>query len=360
MENKDYEFFITQIGKNFSIYYAFIPFVVLVLFGEKDKKFQKINLSFKDSIKLVKYEKDWGMISTLFKCMFLDTKNNKIFFKFELLEKNKNDIYNTVNTINSEHKKSYLINNNDVKNVNIKNEINSRRNKIKKILLKNNTLAEKETEEKQIKYKDSMYEISLLDCTLRKITINSDTSEDKYYIIPKKLLDSIFSLKDEKKFSNINFEEIPLISKYIGENIPSILSAKEFDNISEENKMEEKADIVENESKKELPKVLPKIDTVENQIPNNQRIFISSKVLNIQTDDIIEKEIEERKENKKKTLRVEKRYSNKYVFPKGIFFARSDKKRVSIANSNELRQNRFDNIVRDIVKRRTMKLKDYN
>ena len=58
------------------------------------------------------------MISTLFKCMFLDTKNNKIFFKFELLEKNKNDIYNTVNTINSEHKKSYLINNNDVKNVN--------------------------------------------------------------------------------------------------------------------------------------------------------------------------------------------------------------------------------------------------
>ena len=205
-----------------------------------------------------------------------------------------------------------------------------------------------------------MYEISLLDCTLRKITINSDTSEDKYYIIPKKLLDSIFSLKDEKKFSIMNFKEIPLISKYIGENIPSILSAKEFDNISEENKMKEKADIVENESKKELPKVLPKIDSVENQIPSDQRIFISSKILNIQTDDIIEKEIEERKENKKKTLRVEKRYSNKYVFPKGIFFARSDKKRVSIANSNELRQNRFDNIVRDIVKRRTMKLKDYN
>ena len=87
----------TQIGENSSIYYTFIPHVILILFGEKDKKFQKIILSLKDSINLVKYEKDWGLINTLFKCMFLDKIKNKIFFIFELLEDEKNELYNNIN-----------------------------------------------------------------------------------------------------------------------------------------------------------------------------------------------------------------------------------------------------------------------
>ena len=56
---------------------------------------------------------------------------------------------------------------------------------------------------------------------------------------------------------------------------------------------------------------------------------------------------------------VEKRYSNKYVFPRGIFIARSSEKRVSITNSNELNQMRFENITRDI-RRKTMVLDKFN
>ena len=82
----------TEIGENYSLYYTFVPHVIHIVFGEKYKKFQKIILSLKDSINLVKYEKDCDMINTLFKCMFLDKIKNRIFFRFELLEGDKNEI----------------------------------------------------------------------------------------------------------------------------------------------------------------------------------------------------------------------------------------------------------------------------
>ena len=50
---------------------------------------------------------------------------------------------------------------------------------------------------------------------------------------------------------------------------------------------------------------------------------------------------------------------NKYVFPRGIFVGRTEKKRVSITNSKELNQIRFENFTRDI-RRKTMVLNKYN
>jgi ABC-type transport system involved in multi-copper enzyme maturation permease subunit len=41
IQPKDYEFFLTQIGDNYSIYYSFIPFIVLIVFGKKEKKISK-------------------------------------------------------------------------------------------------------------------------------------------------------------------------------------------------------------------------------------------------------------------------------------------------------------------------------
>ena len=48
-----------------------------------------------------------------------------------------------------------------------------------------------------------------------------------------------------------------------------------------------------------------------------------------------------------------KRLSTKYVFPNKIFLARGSKKKVTITNINELNKNRFENIEKDIIKRRT-------
>ena len=69
VHNQNYEFFLTQIGEDNSLYYTFIPYTILIVFGEKIKKFQKINLNLKESINLVKLGKAWGIINTLFKCM---------------------------------------------------------------------------------------------------------------------------------------------------------------------------------------------------------------------------------------------------------------------------------------------------
>ena len=91
-QNKDYEFFLTKIGNELSIYYTFIPRVILMVFGKKDKKYQKISLNLKESINLVKFGYSKGFVNTLFKCMFLDKVKNKIYFKFDLLEQEKTEL----------------------------------------------------------------------------------------------------------------------------------------------------------------------------------------------------------------------------------------------------------------------------
>ena len=231
IQNKVLEFFITQTEENpLSFFYTFIPYIILILFGEKEeKKFQKINLTLKESKNLVKFKKYWGIMNTLFKCMFIDKMKNQIFFRLNLLDDNFNELYKLVLKENQEAKNINLINNN--------NEINE--DNIKKVPSKNNYTKEKDKDKDktQTKYKDNIFEISLLNCTLQKILINSLKSESKYYNIPPNILKFIFNLKDEKKIFSTNYKSLSIIGKCIGENISLILTAKEASIISEEQAM---------------------------------------------------------------------------------------------------------------------------
>ena len=352
IQPKDYEFFLTQIGDNYSIYYSFIPFIVLIVFGKKEKKFQKINLNMKESLNLVKFGQKWGMINTLFKCMFFDKTKDKIFFKFELLEDSDNLLYNTIRQENNK-------NDNIIKMLNLNNDINTNNDYIKKVQSRSYSIREKRKDKIQTRYKDSMYEISLLNCTLKKINITSVNSENNYYTIPQNMLNSIFNIKDINKIFNISLFDESLISKYIGENTKSILSAYESNNISEEQKM-----IKEMEMENDLLKDdMPKFFNIEKQNSrNDQNVFNRTKTLQrLQKANTMKREIkrEEKVETAKIDTNVEKRYSNKYVFPRGIFVGRTEKKRVSITNSKELNQIRFENFTRDI-RRKTMVLNKYN
>ncbi len=351
VQNKDYEFFLTHIEDNYSKYYTFIPFIILIVFGKKNKKFQKINLNMKESINLVKFGKKWGMINTLFKCMFFDKTKDKIFFKFELLEDNDNELYKAITERNNQ-------NNNYLKTENLNDKINS--NDI------NDIINEKEKNKIPIKYKDKMYEILLLDFTLQKIIITPKDSENKYYTIPQNILNGIFTKKDVNKIFNTSYTDISLVAKYIGENCNLILTAKESDNIAEEKKMIEEADIENEKSANEMNNS----EESENQ---ENKISIEQNSLNVlQNFEIIQRnntaKIEVKKEIKKeikiesgKSIKnYEKKYSSKYVFPKGLYLGRSEKKRVSIANKNELNQNRLENMNRYFIKRRTVNLKNYN
>ena len=348
VQNKYYEFFLTQIDQNYSIYYTFIPLTILIIFGEKDKKFQKIILSLKESITLIKNEKNCGMVNTLFKCMFLDRKNNRIFFKLELFEDYKNEI-NKV--IKEENKK-----NND--------DINS--DNIKKVQTLNSSFREKRKDKMQTRYKDKIYEISLLDCSFHKINITSSNSEDKYYIVPQNILIDILNLKNINKLFNTNYTDIPLMAKYIGENSQSILSAEESNYASEEKKMIDKSDIGSDKLKNDEYKNALSNEIFEKAISTNQNAFNKLQTFNIfQSKNMVNKEAKKTKNEEKlndenKNIKVEKRLSNKYVFPKEIFIASSEKRRVSITNLNDLNQIRSDNINRDIIKKKTFILKKYN
>ena len=345
VENKNYEFFLTQIGENNSIFYEFIPHVILMVFGKEEKKFQKISLNLKESMNFVKFGQNWGMINTLFKCMYLDKMKNRIFFKFESLEDDNNELYNTIKQEDDK-------NNNKLKKIKLNNNINSDNDNIQKVISRNKSIREKERDKTQIRYKDKNYQISLLNCSIHKINITYTNLEEKYYIVPPNLLKGIFSIQDAKKILSLNYTDVPLVAKYIGENYQSILSAKESNNISEEKKLVEDAEI-ENDI---INYDKPKVEKVENKIANTAKRFLRLNTFqSIQKENVLKKE--EKVGNENNNEKVEKRYSNKYVFPRGILFARTEKKRVSITNSNELLQSRFENVNRDFIKSRTLKPK---
>ena len=127
-----------------------------------------------------------------------------------------------------------------------------------------------------------MYEISLLNCSLLKINITSNSSESKYYIVPQNILNGIFNIKDEDKIFNTSDIGISLMAKYIGENSQSILMAKESNNISEEIKMIDKADIEEDKYKNDLFKIsTPKKENLDKTISRNQNDFNRLKTFKI-------------------------------------------------------------------------------
>ena len=360
IKSKEYEFFITQIGENNSLFYTLVPFVVLILIGKNEKKFQKINLDLKESINLAKYGKHWGIINTLLKCMYLDKMKNKISFNLDLLsDKDKSALFYYIKLKNV---KSFTKNNNNSKIMNLKSGLNLINNNNKTLSKDSNNIWEKEKDKFILKYKDKILEISVINFTLRRINITSNNKEEKFLIFPKKILNKIFNIKDENKLIDNSLINISLLGKYMGENNKSIIFAKESNYKSEEENMIDDADIMENAIKKEIKNEIAKKENVQKQISfspnvfNRPNIFQSIKENNVLKN---ERKLEVKEKTLSKSIRVDKRLSNKYIFPKGIYFARSDKKRVSIANSNELNLNRLENISKEFIKKRSQKLNEY-
>ena len=320
IQNKDYEFFLTQIGENYSFHYTFIPYTILTLYGDKHKTFQKIIMTLKESRNLNKFGQNWGMINTLFKCMFINTMKNKIFFNFNLLEDDKNELYNAI--------KSEL-----------NKEIRPKSSNFNKIVGKSTLKKNKDKEKEAIytKYKDNIFEISLLKCSFLKINITSIRSEYKYYQIPSNILNKIFNVKDEKKLFDTNFADISLMAKYIGRNYKSILSAKEINVTVEEQSMMDKADTIED---------LLKYGNKEIEIarnPNRKRLKTFQMFKN--------------KDSKDLNNKFKKQFSNMYNFPRGLASSKNHKKENSLTNLNEADKNKVININRNLNKKRTFTMK---
>ena len=98
--------------------------------------------------------------------------------------------------------------------------------------------------------------------------------------------------------------------------------------------MIDKADIVDNDTKN--------ITTYEDLIPqknisfNKKSFNVFKSFKNKQKSCEISKKLEEDNKIVNNIMNIQKKYSSKYVFPKGIYYNRFERKRVSIANANEL------------------------
>ena len=226
INNKKLEFYLTETCKNFSNFYIFEPYIILVLCGEKKKRYQKIHLSLTESKNLIKFKQYWGIINTLLKCMFIDNIKNEIFFRFDLLDNVTNDLYKIIIQENS--KKNGGAHKLYVRKNSSKNSIVHMKDK------------DKDKEKNRTKFKTNNLEISVLDCTLKKLIILENTLESRYYKIPDNVFKAIFSIKDEKELFNINFDDLSIIGRCVGKYSEEILNAAEENIIYEVQLMKKK------------------------------------------------------------------------------------------------------------------------
>ena len=339
--NKKLEFYLSQIGEKFSHFYIFVPYIILVLNGEREKKYKKINLSLTESKNIMKFKDNWGIINTLLKCMFINNSTNEIFFKFELLENIDNDLYKIITRENLLLKKSSMKLINNRKNSN-KNTIYLSKEK------------DKEKDKNKTKYKSNNLEISLLECSLKKLFISENNLESKYYKIPELLLKSIFKIKKEKDLFNNNFSDMSIIGKYLGELSEEIINAPEENIINEEQKMIKKM--------KELNSIISN-EKQEEKSPFNQsnKNTVLSKTINLSISknnqkDILEKDINKKinkkEEKKMKPIQSEIKNNENIISSKqkrfledNNPFIKTNKKGINISSSTDFRKYRIKNLI---------------
>ena len=340
--NKRLEFYLSQIGEHFSHFYIFVPYIILVLNGEREKKYKKINLTLIESKNLMKFRENWGIINTLLKCMFINTSTNEIYFKFELLENIDNDLYKIITRENKMLKRHSIRLFSNRKNSN-KNAIYLSKEK------------DKEKDKNKTKYKSNNLEISLLECTLKKLFISENNLESKYYKIPELLLKSIFKIKNEKDLFNNNFIDISIIGKHLGELSEEIINAPEENIVNEEQKMIKRMNelnfIMSNEKQEE------KVQFIQ----SNKNVLLTKTInLNISKNyqkDILDKDINkintnnaEDKKKKPKEFEIKKNENinnNQKSFQEDNnknAFKKTNNTQINISNSIEFRRYRIQHL----------------
>ena len=167
--------------------------------------------------------------------MFIDTTTNEILFKLDLLDNIDNDLYKVIIQENSNSKLSSILSKKNNHNI-FHGKKNSSKNNLIHIKEK-----DKDKDKNKTKYKTNNLEISLLECSFKKIYISDTQLESKYYKIPDNFMKCIFSIKKEKDLFNSNFNDVSIIGKCVGECSNNIVNATEENIINEEELMKKRA-----------------------------------------------------------------------------------------------------------------------
>ena len=356
IHNKKYEFYLTESGKYFSNFYIFMPYIILALYGKKKNKYKKIILTWKESKNILKFGQYWGIINTLLKCMFIDSRTNEIFFKLDLLDNIENSLYKIIIQENPNIRLSLAISN---KNRNIHNMLTGSKNSSKTNMI---STKEREKDKTKTKYKANNFEISLLECSFKKLNITENGIETKYYKIPKLFHDSIYKLKYEKDLFNKNFDDISILGKVIGECSEDIINALEENIQNEELLMKKKAkDPSFNKSVvKSTEKIVnERLNVNKSKINTNFNKLKSFKITSKISHSFMKARMEDKKDiNKKPSITIgmnpieekpvpkrkfEIHHSQKFNIRYSTEFNafRGTQRKVSITNVNELNKDRI-------------------
>ena len=253
---KHYEFFMTEIGKKESFFYIFKPNIILLLSGGENKIFQKIELTLEESKRLYELSKYLGIINTLFRCIYQNEANNKIYFNLNILNDLPKLFYKT------------LQNNKNKKDFSFSQSIEHTKNNF-------------------ISYKSKDLDLLISECLLNLININNELKFSFYYKIPKELLSAILS-------SNNNFKIIKALKKNFdeiinNENVVDLVNeeeqmikkgSKNKNNLMEKYKFEKKGTL---RSLKSQPiKSFNKLKTSSTKVGTNKIIF-SNEIMKLNT-----------------------------------------------------------------------------
>lgn len=269
--SKELEFFITQRELDVNYYYIFVPYIVLLLYGIDERRFQKIYLTLHESKIISKFNSSWGLVQTLLKCMFINPMTNNIYFKFDALENIDKKLYETILKENIKLKKSFS----------------------KKISSKNNLFYA--SGRNKNRYRSNELEITILDCSLKRIFMSDNGAFTKYYKVPEKLLNIILNKKTEKNLKSSSPKIFSKISKYIGECSDSILESPEENIVHEEVEMK----------KRTLKKHL-----LRYEYKTGKSLFNEKKATNKKYNKLKQTQIEDLSATKKKKLSVVSNMSN--------------------------------------------------
>ena len=318
---KNLEFYLTESDKTYSHFYIFQPYIILVLLGEKKKRYQKINLSLSETKNLIKYKKYWGTIGTLLKCMFIDNIQSEVFFRFDLLDNINNDLYNVI--IRENYKKKQT------------RKYTKKFSSTNSVMFSKDKERDKEREKNKTKYKASNLEIVVLDCTLKKINIMNNILETKYYKIPDRVFISLFSFENEKKF-----DDISLIGRCVGEYSKDILYSCEENILNEIEIIKKKA---KDSTIIKLFDNLPEKNQHPNQSINKLKTLKSG--ISVQKDNFVKKNEEQALKYFMPTLKLIENKNEKIQikFPPEIdgFRVNNTRRNITINNFRELNRKRI-------------------
>ena len=196
------EFYITQINCQSSQYFNFVPNSISVIYfkkvsnfielDENKNKYEKIQLTLKESQNLYKLSKYWGLLNTIKKCMNYSNMTQKYSFNFDILDDISDDIISAT--------------------------------KINKSLEKNTS-----NNKLPFKFKLGQIEFTIQDCFLSQmVLIDQNKIQINYILTPQKLLEYILNNFNKNNHNNEKFNNI------IGECSSDIIKEKIIINLTEE------------------------------------------------------------------------------------------------------------------------------